>query len=87
MNTIKLLKKGIKLNGEYYPCWYNPSKNNLVGCATIYINTYKVLPEWVYDCLYVENNSDIITDYFEKNRIRIPPGSPYFEIVEKLARE
>lgn len=32
------------------------------------------------------DNSDIMTDYFEKPRIRVRPGSKYFDQVEKLAK-
>jgi hypothetical protein len=84
--TIKLLKKGIKINGKYCPCFYSPARNNLHGNATIYIKSYDPLPEEAYKILQVENQSDMRTDYFEKDRIRIPPTSPYFTQVEMLAR-
>lgn len=82
---IKLLKKGIKVNGEYFPCFYSPAKNNLNGNATIYIRSYKSLPGECRKELHVENNTNLMTDYFEKDRIRIPPTSPYFKQVEELA--
>ena len=83
--TIKLLKKGIKINGEYFSCSYNSSKNNIKGNATIYIRGYKDLPADAYKELTVENNTDTMTDYFEKDRIRIAPDNPLFNQVEKLA--
>ena len=83
--TIKLLKKGIKIDGEYFPCHYSSSKNNCNGNATIYMKTYKDLPKEVYQVLQVENNTDMITDYFERDRIRISPTSEYFAKVEELA--
>ena len=83
--TIKFLKKGIKINGEYFSCFYSPSKNNLNGNATIYIKSYKSLPKEAYELLQVENNTDLQTDYFEKDRIRISPISLYFDKVEALA--
>lgn len=82
---IKLLKKGIKINGEYFSCFYSSSKNNLNGKATIYIKGYKDLPVEAYRELTVENNTDTMTDYFEKDRIRIAPDNPLFNQVEKLA--
>ena len=82
---IKLLKKGIKINGEYFACHYSSAKNNRNGNATIYIKSYEPLPKEAYSVLQVENNSDIMTDYFEKDRIRISPISPYFKQVEALA--
>ena len=84
--TIKLLKKGIKVNGEYFPCHYNESKNNLHGNATIYIKSYKSLPREAYGVLNVENNTDMQTDYFERDRIRVSPNSEYFARVEELAK-
>ncbi|MFA5350901.1 MAG: hypothetical protein WC357_06205 [Candidatus Omnitrophota bacterium] len=82
---IKLLKKGMKINGKYYPCFYSPARNNLHGNATIYIKSYDPLPEEAHKILQVENQSDMRTDYFEKDRIRIAPDSPYFARVEALA--
>ena len=35
--------------------------------------------------LQVENNTDMQTDYFEKDRIRIPPSSEFFKTVEGYA--
>lgn len=83
---IKLLKKGIKLDGKYYPCFYSSSKNNTNGNATIYIKTYESLPREAYNIFDVENKTDIQTDYFEQDIIRINKNSPYFEQVEKLAQ-
>ena len=82
---MKLLKKGIKFNGKYYPCHYSSRKNNIKGNATIYIKSYEHLPSEAYSILQVENNSDIMTDYIERDRIRIPPTSQYFNRVEELA--
>lgn len=82
---IKLLKKGLKIDGEYFSCFYSSSKNNIKGNATIYINGYKSLPAGTNKILTVENNTDMMTDYFEKDRIRIAPDNPLFEQVEKLA--
>lgn len=81
---IKLLRKGLRINGEYFPCWYSSSKNNINGSATIYLKCYKRLPQEIYSVLRVENNSDSRTDYFEKDRIRITPNSKYFARVEAL---
>ena len=82
---LKLLKKGIKINGEYFSCHYSSAKNNMNGNATIYIKSYEPLPKEAYSVLEVENQSDMQTDYFEKDRIRINPESPYFKQVEALA--
>jgi hypothetical protein len=83
MESIKLLKKGIKVNGKYFSCHYSPASNNLDGNATIYIRSYDHIPKC---SLIVENDTDMMTDYFEKDRIRIPPNSPFFKQAEELAK-
>ena len=82
---IKFLKKGIRVNGDYYACHYSPSRNNINGNATVYLRGYKRLPQEAHSFLKIENDTEIITDYIEKDRIRIAPTSPYFEQVERLA--
>ena len=84
--NIRLLKKGIKVNNKYYPCHYSGSKNNINGNATIYIKGYEPLPDEAYQVLNVENNSEMITDYFERDRIRITPDNALFNQVELLAK-
>lgn len=83
---IKLLKKGIKVDGKYYPCWYSGSCNSRNGeQATIYMKTYDRLPGGIEQELEVENDTDVMTDYITKDRIRIPKTSKYFGLVESLA--
>jgi hypothetical protein len=83
--NIKLLKKGIKLDDKYFPAWYSSAKNNINGNATIYIKGYKPLPQEAYSLLNIQNDTDLRTDYFDKDKIRISPESPYFKQVETLA--
>jgi len=83
--TVKLLKKGIKLDGKYYPAHYSSAKNNINGNATIYIKGYEPLPSEAHKVFTVQNDSDMMTDYFEHDRLRIPPTSQYFAKVEELA--
>ena len=82
---LKLLKKGIKVNGKYYPAWYSGPENNINGHATIYLKTYDSLPADVYEHLDVQNDSDIQSDYIVKDRIRVAPGDLYFKDVCDLA--
>lgn len=77
---VKFLKKGVKENGEYYPAWYSQGgytkESGLPeGTITVYAKTYKGLPKG----LEPKNNSDLMTDYFEKSRARILPNSPNFK--------
>lgn len=83
---IKLLKRGLRVDGDYYPCFYHSAKNNLKGNATIYLKTYKRLPAEAHKIFEIENNTDIQSDYFEEDRIRISPQNEFFEMVEKLAQ-
>lgn len=83
--NIKLLKKGIKIEGKYYPAHYSSSDNNINGNATIYIRSYDSLPKDAYKELDIQNDTDMMTDYFERDRIRISPSSKYFHMVERLA--
>lgn len=82
---VKLLKKGIKIDGQYYPVFYSSSKNHTKGMATIYIKTYKRLPPSAHEIFSVKNDTDSMTDYFEQDRINIPPDSPFFKQVENLS--
>ena len=82
---IKLLKKGMKVNGEYFPAWYSPASSNRNGHATIYIKNYKRLPDCASEIFHVENNTDSMTDYFEDDRIRLTPENPFFKQAEALA--
>lgn len=82
---VKILKKGIKINGAYFPCHYSSSKNNLNGNATIYMRSYARLPKEAYEVFKVENESDMQTDYFEKDKLRVLPTNPFFQQVEALA--
>ena len=82
--VVKILKKGVKIDGEYFPCHYSSSKNNINGNATIYMKSYKRLPDEAYNLLQVENNTDLMTDYSERDRIRIRPDSQYFNTVNLL---
>lgn len=75
---IKFLYNGIKVDGELYPAHY--SVGNLVnGSAktiTVYCKGYGHFPR--IPGLTIDNNSDIMADYFEKDRITIKPGSPFY---------
>lgn len=43
-------------------------------------------PKEVIEALEVENNSDMLTDYFEKDCIRLLPGHPLYEAAKVAAQ-
>jgi hypothetical protein len=76
MNTIKFLKDGIRYNGKYIRVFYSQSKltGYPEGTITIYAREYgHQLPTE----LQPSNDSEPQTDYFDKDKARIPPNSPY----------
>lgn len=83
--AIKFLKNGIRSNGTYHPVWY--SMGYLIGfpedTITIYARTFKSLPKE----LNPVNNSDFQTDYVEKDRVRVVPGSKYYDEVLKAYKK
>jgi hypothetical protein len=42
-------------------------------------------PKAIVDAMNVENNSDSITDYFEKDCIRLMPGHPLYDMAKASA--
>ncbi len=81
---IKVLKHGIKSNGKYIRCWYTKGalKSHPEGTITVYAKDYDRLPVE----LNPENDSDIMVDYFEKDRARIVPSHPLYQDFLKHAR-
>ena len=85
--SVKFLKKGIKVNGNYFPVWY--SKGNYTpesgipnDTITIYARNYQSIPNFG---VKIENDSDGRTDYFENDRIRITPDSQFYKEVSMVA--
>lgn len=80
---IKFLWNGIKIDGKLYRVWY--SDGELIGnkypkgTLTIYRKDYGPMP--IIQGLTVQNDSDMITDYFERDRIRVTPGNEHFAAV------
>lgn len=85
---IKFLVNAIKSEGKRYRVHY--SKGNYrkesglpQGTITIYSKDYAHLPKF----LNPENDSDSMTDYFEKDRVRIKPSSPFYKDVDSALRK
>jgi len=81
MNTIKVLKHGIKVNGKYIKCGYKiggytPESGIPEDTITVYSGDYvNSLPIE----LNPQNDSDSMTDYFEKDRARVYPNHPLYQ--------
>lgn len=79
---IKFMWNGIKVDGKLYRCHYSDGKllNHPEGTLTIYRKDYGPMPE--IPSLIIHNDSDMSTDYFEKDRIRIMPDNLYYDDVK-----
>ncbi len=84
MNGITFGKKGLRDQfGVYYPVTYSKfiKASDGIECITIYAKRHlKGLPA----SLNVENNSDMQTDYFEKDRARFNSGSLLFILLKRF---
>lgn len=72
--------------GKLTPCWY--SKGRLVSNAdeniiSISARDYKRFSAKVAVCFVVHNDSDMMTDYFDSDRIRVLPCHPLYPQVLK----
>ncbi len=87
--TFKFLWNGIKVNsGKLQKASY--SIGNLLnapeGTITIYASTYHGFSREVWEAFDVRNDSDSMTDYFEKDRVRVRPDHPLYAQVLKAAQ-
>jgi len=85
---LKFMWNGIKVDGELYKAWYFQGKlvNYPEGTFTIYAREYERFPKT--DGLNAENGADTMTDYFEKDRIRVTPDNKYYsDIVESFKKQ
>jgi len=79
---IKFMYNGIKQDGKLHRVYYTLSSTPTLPEGTITIfakDYYPPLPR--VEGLNVENNSDSMTDYFEKDTIRVSPTSKYYSQV------
>ena len=77
--NVKFLWNGIKVDGKLYKAFYSSSKGEEEEAITIYGKNYQRLPR--IEGLDVKNDSDVRADYFENDRIRVLPTSPYYKDV------
>jgi hypothetical protein len=80
--TVKFFFNGVKVDGVLYRGLYSMGPYNECsklpeGTITMYARDYATeFPK--IEGVTVENNSDTMTDYFEKDTMRIQPDSPYY---------
>jgi hypothetical protein len=81
LKMLKFMYNGIKLNGELFKAWYSigSTRGYAEGTITIYAKDYTSFPQ--VDGLQVQNNTDSMTDYFEKDRIRVTPDNKFYNEV------
>ena len=79
--TVKFMYNGLKVDGQLFRGAYSKgpwtAESKLPdGTITIYAKDYKSFP--AIEGLNIQNETDIMTDYFETDKIRIKPGEPYY---------
>ena len=79
---VKFLFNGVKVDGVLYKGWYsngpyNETSKLPAGTITLYAKDYATdFP--AIEGTSIENDSDLMSDYSEKDRMRIFPDSPYY---------
>lgn len=73
-NEMRILKNGIRKGEDYIPCYYWLNRDNSI---TVYARDYsKHLPRELGD---IKNDSDSMTDYFEKDSCELNPGDKHYD--------
>lgn len=81
---LKFYYNGIKEDGgKLQKCSYYLGQliSYPSGTITIYGKHYKDFSKGVHEVFKVENGTDIMTDYFEDDRIRVEPTHPLYAAV------
>ena len=83
MKKVKFGWNYMKVGDKKSLVWYSVGQliNFPAGTITIYARDYDGLP--AVEGLTIKNETDISTDYFEKDKIRVEPSSPFFPAVSK----
>jgi len=93
-NNIKFFYNGLKVSegalikGHWslIEAWVNAGRQ-IETHIVMYCRDYASLPEAVRNEFKVENNTDITTDYFEQDRVRIHMSHPrFFDAAEALRK-
>ena len=82
---LKFFWNGIKdSDGKLQGASYSDGQliNHPAGTITIYGKRYRGFSAGIHDAFRVENNTDMQTDYFENDRIRVLPSHPLYAQVK-----
>lgn len=81
MSTIKFVWNGIKVDGHLFRCFYSQGPYTATsglpgGTITLYARDERLprLPG-----MEIHNDTDVMTDYFETDTVRVRPGSTYYQ--------
>ena len=82
---LKFYWNGVKEDGgKLQGCHYSDGQliNHPAGTITIYGKRYRGFSAGVQAAFIVENDTDMMTDYFEDDRIRVEPSHPLYPAVK-----
>lgn len=87
-DQIKFLFNGIKLDGKLVKGFYSKGNynNGAVGCFYAH-GWFKGQAELLRKYFNVNNDSDIMTDYFEEDKIYFFPGDKYLDELDKAMEQ
>lgn len=82
MKNIKITLNGVKVNGNYIPCFF--SIDNYSNCVWVSARDYGrgLLPE---ELGMVKNDTDSREDYFETDHVAVTTDNKYFKPCYKSA--
>ena len=88
MSQIRFLKHSVTNGTAKARIHYSAFRMTTTGqdCVTLYAKSFddgRKLAQ-IFDVGY-ENNTDTMTDYFEKGRVRIIAGQPLYKAAKQLA--
>lgn len=84
---LKFYYNGIKANGgklqkaSYYESDY-AGQDYPAGTITIYAREYRRFSEEVAEAFAIQNDTDLMTDYFDNDKIRVVPFNRYYAHVK-----
>jgi hypothetical protein len=74
INGVKMGKKGVRFAGKYTPVWY--SHGPLIdGRVCVTVRSKCILKSLPAELGNVQNRTDVMTDYFEKDFVRFFAGT------------